>query len=124
MPLRYILFIVLISSPPWAHSEVLDKLPQTQTMWLVALIGVLFAFLCQRLHWAAYAAAITYPAAWFFYLLIDLHSFDLGPAIAAEAGNSYATNLYGAASTWFLGSLVCAIVGIKRVMKWRRSRSS
>lgn len=48
---------------------------------------------------------LIYPAFWFISLLMDVHSFDVGPAIIAEAGQSYSMNAHAAAAAvvWLLG---------------------
>lgn len=98
--------------PLYAHAEVLDKLPQAQDMWLHAALGFLFAGVALRIHWGVFVLALVYPAVWYVSLLIDVHSFDLGPAIVAEAGQSYSTNAHAAAIVWLLG-----VVG---VVVWKR----
>lgn len=91
--------------PLSAYAEVLDKLPQTQDMWLHAALGVLFAGIALRIHWGVFVLTLIYPALWFVSLLMDLYSFDLGPAIAAEGGQPYLTNAHAAAIVWLLGVL-------------------
>ncbi|MEQ9107059.1 MAG: hypothetical protein RLO04_06300 [Limnobacter sp.] len=75
-------------------------------------MGFLFAGVALRIHWALFVLALVYPALWFVSLLMDLHSFDLGPAIVAEAGQSYLMNAHVAAILWLLG-----VVGL---LVWKR----
>ncbi|MCE2744785.1 MAG: hypothetical protein LW710_02630 [Burkholderiales bacterium] len=89
--------------PLCAHAEVLDKFPQIQGMWLHVALGVLFAGVALRIHWSVFVLALVYPALWFVSLLMEVHSFDLGPAIVAEAGQSYSMNAHAAAIVWLLG---------------------
>lgn len=103
--------IACLVVPLCAQAEVMDKLPQTQDMWLHAALGVLFAGIALRIHWGMFALALVYPALWFASLLIDMHSFDLGPAIVAEGGQPYLTNAHAAVIVWLLG-----VVGL---MGWK-----
>lgn len=89
--------------PFYARAEVLDKLPQVQDMWMHAVLGVLFAGVALRIHRAVFMLVLIYPALWFVSLLMDVHSFDVGPAIIAEAGQSYSMNAHVAALVWLLG---------------------
>ncbi|MDP3271104.1 MULTISPECIES: hypothetical protein [Limnobacter] len=114
--------IVCCFLPLCAHAEVLDKLPQIQDMWLYAALGFLFAGVALRIHWALFVLALVYPALWFVSLLMEVHSFDLGPAIVVEAGQSYSMNAYAAAIIWLLG-----VVGLfvwKKIGKFAKGTTS
>lgn len=89
--------------PLLAYAEVLDKIAQPLDMWSHALLGIAIAFVGLRIHWMLFLVTIGYPVLWFASLLMDLRSFDLGPAIAAEAGPSYSVNAYAALATWLIG---------------------
>lgn len=102
--------------PLCAHAEVLDKLPQIQDMWLHAALGFLFAGVALRIHWGVFVLALVYPALWFVSLLMEVHSFDLGPAIVAEAGQSYSMNAHAAVIVWLLG--VVGLLVLKRMGKF------
>lgn len=108
--------------PLCAHAEVLDKLPQTQDMWLHAALGVLFAGIALRIHWGVFALALVYPALWFASLLMDLHSFDLGPAIVAEGGQPYLMNAHAAVIVWLLG--VVGLLVWKKISKFEKGKIS
>ncbi|HEX4916451.1 MAG TPA: hypothetical protein VFV43_00995 [Limnobacter sp.] len=107
MPNKTTFLFILWALPLIAHAEVLDKLPQIHDMWMHNLLGVLIAYLGLRLHWTVFLLAVSYQSLWFANLLMDLHSFDLGPAIIAEAGNQYAVNAHAAVGVW-----VVAVVGL------------
>lgn len=115
--------IVCCFLPLCAHAEVLDKLPQIQDMWLYAALGFLFAGVALRIHWALFVLALVYPALWFVSLLMEVHSFDLGPAIVAEAGQSYSINAHAAAIVWLLG-VVGLVVWKRRGKLFRTSMSA
>lgn len=66
-------------------------------------MGFLFAGVALRIHWALFVLAVVYPVFWFVSLLMDVHSFDLEPAIVAEAGQSYSMNAHAATIVWLLG---------------------
>jgi hypothetical protein len=115
--------IVCCFLPLCAHAEVLDKLPQIQDMWLYAALGFLFAGVALRIHWALFVLALVYPALWFVSMLMEVHSFDLGPAIVAEAGQSYSINAHAAAIVWLLG-VVGLVVWKRRGKLFRTSMSA
>lgn len=97
--------------PFYAHAEVLDKLPQVQDLWMQAVLSVLFAGVALRIHRAVFMLVLIYPALWFVSLLMDVHSFDVGPAIIAEAGQSYSMNANAAAVIWLLGVVGLQVPG-------------
>lgn len=85
-------------------------------MWLHAVLGVVFAGVALRIQWGVFMLALIYPAFWFVSLLMDVYSFDLGPEIVAEAGQSYSMNAHASAIVWLLG--VVGLVVQKRVGKF------
>lgn len=103
MPSKKLILITGCVFPLLVHAEVLDKMAQPLDMWLHALLGIVLAFVSLRIHWAVFLAAMGYPALWFSALLMDLHSFDLGPAIAAEAEAMYSFHAHAAAAVWVIG---------------------
>lgn len=109
MPNRNLFVMAFCLLPLYAQAEVLDKLPQAQDMWLHAALGIAFAGIALRIHWGLFALALIYPTLWFVGLFMDLYSFDLGPAIVAEAGRSYLINAHAAAIVWLLGSVGLAV---------------
>lgn len=113
MPNRNSILAACCYLPFYAHAEVLDKLPQVQDMWLHATAGVLIAYIALRIHWGLFALGLIYPALWFASLLMDLYSFDLGPAIAVEAGRLYSMNTHAATIVWLLGVVTLAVWKIR-----------
>lgn len=106
---RHLLVLVCCLLPIYANAEVMDKLPRVYNMWLHAFLGIVFAGIASRIHWCLFLLAIIYPGFWLFSLLIELYSFDLGPAIFAEAGEAYSVNAHAAAIVWGAGLFALAV---------------
>jgi hypothetical protein len=114
MPNKKLTLIAGCVFPLLAHAEVLDKIAQPLDMWLHALLGIAIAFVGLRIHWVLFLVTIGYPVLWFASLLMDLHSFDLGPAIRAEAGPAYSVNAYAASAIWLTGVATMVIYKIHK----------
>lgn len=102
---------LLMTLPCIAYAEVSDKVPSSLDIWLFGLGAALLCVLAGRLRrWLVLVVCIA-PALWFFSLLMEIHSPDVGPALYAEQGKMYYLHAYlaliamtaGAAWSWQKG---------------------
>ena len=100
--LRWLLFSAGVIVATAAQAEVMDKEPSILAHWLSAVVLGGGAIAAWRWRWWAgsLVTAIGVLIVPSFYW--ELNDSSVGPAIRAEAGNTYVLHYYLSASAWVL----------------------
>jgi hypothetical protein len=103
-------------APAAALAEVSDKIPSLPHLWGIAGIAGLALLLAMRFKPRMAWLILPLLGLWFFTLLLEVHSPDLGPAIVSEQGVGYVVQVHLA------GALAATAGWIG--WRWRKGRST
>ena len=104
---------LLAATPAWA--EVADKVPSTSSYMLWAIGFNLGAWLFARITPWLGLVALPFALLWSWIVVTEtLHAPDIGPAILAEFGQSYATSVWTAIALSLAGPVLIVLFYLHR----------
>jgi hypothetical protein len=101
-----IVTLMMLVYPAAVFAEVSDKEPSTDLFWKIGLAAAIICLVgARKKPWLGVICFVP-VALWFGSVLLELHSFDIGPHLRIEQGNAYFLQAYAAFGLSLCGLLV------------------